>query len=432
MRFVFAGTTKALPMNPKRNESSKPNSSACDKEPGLTTGATAEKGGGETVPGLVDDKQRASKECSRVQYCNSTPHDQQRHFSEPAPCNEVRYISQNIDEQIGQSQVVDNGHTLPNLFLGVDQLQPHVSMSRPARYNTMLRATNHQSDLLPSDALGRRDGSSATRTRPTFDDKFQSYVNDACQAESASKLGFLHSHKARSGGTLSSSDHIRVHSLSTPSDTAAHTADQSSSSTETAVYLPPRTRPPRSLKSAPSTDETSARYFDATRSVADRLREEYRRSDLVLCNAKRLLSTSPLKRRDRDIRSSKYLDLPSASKSKSRSLPSQYHRTSQSADVARQRYAASDPLYVPLPSPRSEDVMSQESFVQLPPKLNSRASYVSPLNVVSTDVGEAWKSMRHQEADPYLGNFPADREVRDFHNLTLPSQRITTTLLSRS
>nr|CAB3263628.1 probable serine/threonine-protein kinase DDB_G0267514 [Phallusia mammillata] len=284
---------------------------------------------------------------------------QTQNRKDPTPCNEVRYVSKGLQEQIGRPEIVNQPGRVS--ALGLDRIPPQVSHSSKPYYNRE-SARPYVSPIRYS----------------KFDDKFHDFVSRACEAESVSKAHARRPsqwEKLRQKVPSSSSDPIRVYSLSTPSETT----DGNGSAT-TALYRP-----------------DFLHEKDFLTSAGDLLKQEYKRSNEVLSNAKRLLLNSPIDKRKNEYKlTSTYGDAGERyaqrkMDSKLKSEPSRYRRN-YDRDTPKTDFK--DTMH----SPRS-DAVSTESFLPLPPALGShgRSSFSSKASPAAMQLLE--NSTRRESSD---------------------------------
>ncbi|XP_076817413.1 uncharacterized protein LOC143462960 isoform X2 [Clavelina lepadiformis] len=331
----------------------------------------------------------------------------------PLPCDQVRYVSHNLQQEISTPEVVRYNRKIPPLLHDMDQLRPHIPASKHLQTSTKLSQHNYVYELASPHA-GVQHRSSK------FDHKFRDFVTDACQAESnsrvhASSVSHLIHERLDFGSKPSvSTDYIRVHSLSTLPESIATSAGKSNTgSNDTALYPNPLcdysvkpsahfyTKPPNTdvRVCTPPTDP-SLDYLLSQKLAEAKLQSDLSKSNSVLTNAKRLLLTSPLRQQY-----------------KSTYEPSSYYpgkyNSAPCNGVTSQNYKHSAQLDEPASKPLSQlysqslasfsrgpasksSTGSSESYHPLPPDIptNRYSVFSGNLNRASNEIS-AWGDFDH-------------------------------------
>lgn len=197
-----------------------------------------------------------------------------------------------------------------------------------------------------------------------FDSKFRDFVSDACQAESTHKahstsygkwLNLPPNPTAQKSKSLQSSENIQVHSVSAASCSVL-TSSSNNSSFNTAVHVPGYHRPSNETSKSkvtyvPNTSKPHVNGFDHSR-----VQLELNKSNSVLSNAKRLLSSSPLHTAHNSLAALQGSSYPAV-----KTLPEYVPKCPD------QRRFPPELGYVPSESSKSD--FSAESFLPLPTKL---------------------------------------------------------------
>ena len=304
------------------------------------------------------------------------PTTEQNSASNPTPISKLRFVPQDLQSEINTPEIVfQKSKLIPNQISCSSSCSHLANLNYPSNLPTALnKPSTYSRHAWCVEPFANPNPRCVDEPSP-FDSKFRDFVSDACQAESTHKAHSAASCKSsilplnsttQKSKSLLSSENIQVHSVSTRTSSS-----NNSSSLNTAVQ-PVYYQSSNELR-GPNVATQPLSYLKSTlfekHNNGDHFRRESEldKSTVVLDNAKRLLSCSPLQKKHGSSSTSQEVFVSSFPLAKP--LPEYVpHRSDRRCPTRERGY---------LPSESSKSDVSAESFLPLPTKLINQQCLLS-------------------------------------------------------